>query len=62
MSEELEEIGIIEKLYQTIKKVGRNKVITTLSELYENKTTNYDDSVISFIRKKVCESYQEKKL
>lgn len=58
MSEEIEEIGIIEKLLLTIKKVGRKKVINTLSELYDTKTTNYDDSIISFIKEKVCESYK----
>lgn len=58
MSEELEEIGIIEKLLQTMKKVGKKKVINALSELYDTKITNYDDSIISFIKEKVCESYK----
>ncbi len=57
MEEEKETLQVIDQFCKTLKKVGVTKVKNALNELYRNRLKDYDDKIVSLIKKSVCESF-----
>lgn len=55
--EEKETLEVIDQFCKTLKKVGTTKVKNALAELYRNKLKDYDDKIVYFIKKNVCEFF-----
>ena len=57
MEEEKETLKVIHQFSKTLKKVGATKVKNALTELYRNRLKDYDDKIVSFIKKSVCSAF-----
>jgi chromosomal replication initiation ATPase DnaA len=58
MSDTKELLGAVKQFCKTLEKVGLKKVLSTLSDLYRDDITDYDDKIISFIVDESCLVYK----
>lgn len=55
--EERETLEVIDQFCKTLKKVGTTKVKNALAELYRSRLKDYDDKIVCFIKKNVCDAF-----